>query len=196
MTVMQKPQKRADAQMHRTLLLDAADKVFSEHGVHVALELVTAQAGVSRATLYRNFPDRDALMGALLERTFEKLEAQAQQLQGRGDALFCVLEHMASLVADSAPVSDHWRAADRDSPVLAGAQQRLTRLVKPLLLQAIASGTCRADLTTKDVILVSSMLGSGLRGRTQAQRRSLSRRALHLLLDGLRAAPAHADTAP
>ena len=193
MTFMQKIQKRSDAQMHRTLLLDAADKVFSEHGVHVALELVTAQAGVSRATLYRNFPDRDALMGALLERTFEKLEAQAQQLQGRGDALFCVLEHMASLVADSAPVSDHWRAADRDSPVLAGAQQRLTRLVKPLLLQAIASGTCRADLTTKDVILVSSMLGSGLRGRTQAQRRSLSRRALHLLLDGLRATPTDAQ---
>ena len=193
---MQKIQKRSDAQVHRALLLDAADKVFSEHGVHVALELVTAQAGVSRATLYRNFPDRDALMGALLERTFEKLEAEALQLQGRGDALFCVLENMAGLVADSAPVSDHWRAADKDSPVLAGAQRRLTRLVKPLLQQAIASGTCRADLTAQDVILVSSMLGSGLRGRTRAQRRSLSRRALHLLLDGLRASPAHVNITP
>lgn len=193
---MQKIQKRSDAQMHRTLLLDAADKVFSEHGVHAALELVTAQAGVSRATLYRNFPDRDALMGALLERTFEKLEAQAHNMQKRNDALFCMLEHMASLVADSAPVSDHWRAADRDSPVLAGAQRRLTRLVKPLLAQAISSGTCRADLTAKDVILVSSMLGSGLRGRNAAQRRSLSRRALHLLLDGLRVAPARVNITP
>ena len=193
---MQKPQKRSDAQMHRTLLLDAADKVFSEHGVHIALELVTAQAGVSRATLYRNFPDRDALMGALLERSFEKLEAQAQRLQGRGDALFGVLEQMAHLVADSAPVSDHWRAADRNSPVLAGAQRRLTRLVKPLLQQAIASGHCRADLTAQDVTLVSSMLGSGLRGRTQAQRRSMSKRALQLLLDGLRATPTQVDSAP
>ena len=194
MAVMQKPQKRSDAQMHRTLLLDAADKVFSEHGVHVALEFVTAQAGVSRATLYRNFPDRDALMGALLERSFEKLEAQAQRLQGRGDALFGVLEQMAHLIADSAPVSDHWRAADRNSPVLAGAQRRLTRLVKPLLQQAIASGHCRADLTVQDVTLVSSMLGSGLRGRTQAQRRSLSKRALQLLLGGLRATPSAAGT--
>lgn len=191
---MQKTQKRSDAQMHRTLLLDAADKVFSEHGVHVALELVTAQAGVSRATLYRNFPDRDALMVALLDRTFEKLEAQALRLQGRGDALFCVLEQMAHLVADSAPVSDHWRATDRDGPVLADAQRRLTRLVKPLLQQAIGSGICRADLTAQDIILVSSMLGSGLRGRTRAQRRSLSRRALNLLLDGLRVTPAHAGT--
>ncbi len=193
---MQKIQKRSDAQMHRTLLLDAADMVFSEHGVHAALELVTAQAGVSRATLYRNFPDRDALMGALLERTFEKLEAQAQNLQKRNDALFCILEHMASLVAECAPVSDHWRAADRDSPVLAGAQRRLTRLVKPLLAQAISSGTCRPDLTAKDVILVSSMLGSGLRGKNAAQRRSLSRRALHLLLDGLRAAPVRVNITP
>ena len=188
---MQKTPKRSDAQIHRTLLLDAADKVFSEHGVHVALELVTAQAGVSRATLYRNFPDRDALMGA-----FEALEAKAEQLQGRDDALFGVLEHMASLVADSAPVSDHWRAADRDSPVLAGAQRRLMRLVKPLLQQATEAGICRPDLSAQDVILVSSMLGSGLRGRTRAQRRSLSRRALSLLLDGLRAAPTRATMTP
>lgn len=193
---MQKPQKRSDAQLHRTMLLDAADKVFSEHGIHVALELVTAHAGVSRATLYRNFPDRDALMSALLERTFEKMEAHAQQLQGRSDGLFCVLEQMAHLVADSAPVSDHWRATDRNGPALAGAQKRLTRLVKPLLEQAIASGTCRPDLTTKDVILVSSMLGSGLRGRTRVERRSLSRRALYLLLDGLRAPPLHIAPQP
>ena len=193
---MQKIQKRSDAQMHRALLLDAADKVFSEHGIHVALEMVTAQAGVSRATLYRNFPDRDALMSALLERTFEKMEALAQQLEGRGDALFRVLEQMAHLVAESAPVSDHWRATDRSGPALAGAQRRLTRMVKPLLQQAIAAGVCRADLTAKDVILVSSMLGSGLRGRTPAERRSLSRRALNLLLDGLRAAPLRENPLP
>ncbi len=184
---MQPSTKRSDAQMHRSLLLDAADKVFAEHGIHVALELVTTQAGVSRATLYRNFPDRDALMSALLERTFEKLETQALQLQGRSDGLFSVLEQMALLVAESAPVSDHWRATDRNGPALAGAQKRLTRLVKPLLEHAISTGTCRADLTAKDVILVSSMLGSGLRGRTPAERRSLSRRALQLLIDGLRA---------
>ena len=193
---MQKIQKRSDAQMHRALLLDAADQVFSEHGIHVALEMVTAQAGVSRATLYRNFPDRDALMSALLERTFEKMEALAQQLEGRGDALFRVLEQMAHLVAESAPVSDHWRATDRSGPALAGAQRRLTRMVKPLLQQAIAAGVCRADLTAKDVILVSSMLGSGLRGRTPAERRSLSRRALNLLLDSLRAAPLRENPLP
>lgn len=187
---MQTTPRRADAQMHRSLLLDAADQVFSEHGVHAALELVIAQAGISRATLYRNFPDRDALMAALLQRSFEALEARAQQLDGQEDGLFRLLEHMATLVADSAPVADHWRATGRDSPVLARAQKRLSGLVKPLLAQAVAAGACRCDLTVADVLLVTTMLGSGLRGRSRTQRRSLSRRALALLLDGLRARPA------
>lgn len=186
MLTMRKIPMRSDAQAHRTLLLDAADQVFTEHGVHVALELVTAKAGVSRATLYRNFPDRDALMAALLERTFEKLEAQAKQLLDRDDGLYAMLENMASLIAESAPVSDHWRATDRDGPALAGAQRRLTRLVKPLLERAIEAEVCRADLTARDVVLVSSMLGSGLRGRTRTERRKLSKRAFDLLVDGLR----------
>lgn len=192
---MQAFPRRADAQMHRTLLLDAADQVFSEHGVHVALELVTARAGVSRATLYRNFPDRDALMSALLERSFEALEAQARQVAGARDGLFRVLEHLAALVTDCAPMADHWRTTGRDSPVLAQAQRRLNRLFKPLLDEALSAGTCRPDLTLADVLLVSSMLGSGLRGRTKAQRRSLSRRALALLLGGLRSAPSLAHPA-
>ncbi len=183
---MQNTQKRSDAQAHRVLLLDAADQVFSEHGVHVALELVTARAGVSRATLYRNFPDRTALMAALLERAFDRLEEQAHQLRGRDDGLFQLLGQLAELIAVSAPVSDHWRTTDRSSPVLAGAQKRLTRMVQPLVQQAIASAVCRPDLTAKDVVLVSSMLGSCLQGRTSAERRRLSRRALTLLLGGLR----------
>lgn len=177
--------KRSDAQAHRALLLDAADHVFSEEGVHVALELVIAKAGVSRATLYRNFPDRAALMGALLERAFESIEARALQLRDEDGGLFAILELMAGLVADSAPVSDHWRATDRDGPVLPQAQRRLIRIVKPLLQRAIDSGMCRADLTPKDIVLTISMLGSCLRGRTQAERRKLSRRALQLLMEGL-----------
>lgn len=186
---MLKNPKRSDAQAHRALLLDAADQVFSEHGVHVALELVTARAGVSRVTLYRNFPDRAALIAALLERAFERLEAEALQLEGQSNGLFQLLGHLAEMVALSAPVSDHWRAINIGSPVLAKAQMRLNRMASPLLAQAIASGTCRADLTTKDVVLVSTMLGSCLRGRTKAERRSLSKRALVLLLEGLRALP-------
>ena len=97
---------------------------------------------------------------------------------------------MGELVASSAPVADHWRAADRDNPILVDAQKRLARMVAPLLRQAIAARVCRADLTAKDVVLVTGMLGSCLRGPTLAQRRRLAKRALQLLLEGLREDPA------
>ena len=187
---MQRNPKRADALSHRALLLDAADRIFADLGVHVALELVTAEAGVSRATLYRNFPDRSALMAALLERAFDRLEAQAHGLDGRADGLFVLLGHMAAVNAVSAPVADHWRVIDRYGPVLTGAQKRLTRMFAPLLQQAIVSGVCRADLTAKDLVLVTSMFGACLRGRTGAERRRLSSRALQLVLGGLRPIPA------
>lgn len=183
---MPKHQTRSDALAHRALLLDAADQVFSEYGVHVALELVTARAGVSRATLYRNFPDRAALMEALLERSFHTLESEAQQFHAREDGLFLMLGHLAELIATSAPVSDYWRATDRENPALVAAQKRLTRLMSPLLKRAISADICRADLTTKDLVLASGMLGSCLRGRTNGERRRLSKRALDFLLGGLR----------
>lgn len=186
---MRPPSLRQDAQAHRARLLDAADHVFSEHGVHAALELVTEQAGVSRATLYRNFPDRGALMASLLERAFEGLEQRATALSDRADGLFALLGQVAELVASSAPVADHWRAVGRGGAVLIDARRRFTRLLRPLLSRAIASGACRADLKAGDLLLVVSMLGAGLQGRTPAERRTLSRRGFALVLDGLRADP-------
>ena len=53
---------RDDAATRRRRLLDAADEVFSEQGVNAPLELVIERAGLGRATLYRHFPDRTALM--------------------------------------------------------------------------------------------------------------------------------------
>ena len=43
-------------------ILDAAAHVLSEHGSGANLADVAAAAGVSRATLYRYYPDRDALL--------------------------------------------------------------------------------------------------------------------------------------
>ncbi len=43
--------------------------VFGQHGVTAPLDLVVERPGVGRATLYRNFPDRTALIEALLDCT-------------------------------------------------------------------------------------------------------------------------------
>src|SRR5271154_7070494 len=48
-----------------TAILDAAAQVLSEHGSRANMADVAAAAGVSRATLYRYYPHREALLDAL-----------------------------------------------------------------------------------------------------------------------------------
>ncbi len=55
---------RADARRNREALLQAAVELFAEEGTDVWLNAVAARAGVGIGTLYRNFPNRDALVEA------------------------------------------------------------------------------------------------------------------------------------
>ncbi|MBN9375033.1 MAG: helix-turn-helix transcriptional regulator, partial [Cellulomonas sp.] len=55
---------RADARRNRDALLAAAVEAFAKSGADVPLEAIAANAGVGVGTLYRNFPDRNALVEA------------------------------------------------------------------------------------------------------------------------------------
>jgi AcrR family transcriptional regulator len=46
-------------------ILEAAATVFAEHGAGASMAEVAAAAGIGRATLYRHFPSREALLEAL-----------------------------------------------------------------------------------------------------------------------------------
>jgi AcrR family transcriptional regulator len=60
--------ERADAARNRRRILGAARRLIARHGVHaVTLEQVAREAGVGRATLFRRFEDRGALLEALLD---------------------------------------------------------------------------------------------------------------------------------
>lgn len=176
---------RSDAAARRTLLLDAADAVFGEHGITAPLDLVVERAGVGRATLYRNFPDRTALIEALLQRTVEKIELHLQELGERDDALFELIIGMAKRIVHSPALSDYWRAVDPDDPAIKTARERILSLSEPALLRAKAAGLCRLDLQLSDISLISGMLGAALRGRTVEDRATLARRAIELLHPGL-----------
>lgn len=175
---------RSDAALRRDQILDAADAVFSSHGVTAPLELVVARAGVGRATLYRNFPDRAALMDALLERALAGLEDGAA-----GRDLFGLLEQVAQRIVASPAVTDYWRAVEPGHPAAKSGRERLARLFRAPLAAGIASGACRPDLRPSDIVLACGMLGATLSGGTPARRRSQLRRALELIKGGL-AAPA------
>ncbi|KRB89952.1 TetR/AcrR family transcriptional regulator [Noviherbaspirillum sp. Root189] len=178
---------RSDAAVRRDLILDAADAVFSEHGVTAPLDLVVERAGVGRATLYRNFPDRGALMEALLERNLQALEEHATVHANRDDLLFLLLERIAYRIVESPAVTDYWRAVGYDHPIMDAVRGRVSRIFRAPVARAIDAGLCRPDLSLSDISLISGMLGAALRGRSPGNRRQLVKRALDLLRDGLAA---------
>ena len=162
---MRQRQPRSDARANLQLLLDAAFEVFSEHGSQAALDLVAERAGVSRATLYRNFADRNALMRALLSRMVDQLQARAEELRPLGpDALAGFMSHWAETMVRTTPLVDFWRTLDRGDPTLVQAQQRLRAMLAPLLEQARQAGRCRPDLSVDDLVLVGGMFGAARRG--------------------------------
>lgn len=186
---MPSPTKRPDAETRRVQLLDAADAVFTTHGVNAPLELVVAHAGVGRATLYRQFPDRHAILLALLERSCERLYAKAQSLSAQPDAFFILLEHLAERIVRSPALSDYWRTTGLNDPRFTHARQRFKESFAPALQKAQAHGLVRSDVQPQDIALLSGMLGAALRGNTDADRRRLANQALGLLRRGLRPDP-------
>ncbi|GHH86186.1 TetR family transcriptional regulator [Streptomyces sulfonofaciens] len=72
--------RRADAVHNRSALLAAGERVFARSGVDVPMEEVAREAGVGRGTLYRHFPSREHLLGALMEEQAACLAAEARRL--------------------------------------------------------------------------------------------------------------------
>lgn len=71
----------------RERLLDVADELLADKGIRATtMSTVAERAGVSRAWLYRLFPDKNALVGAalirLVETTWERNHAELDAIEG------------------------------------------------------------------------------------------------------------------
>jgi len=130
-------------------ILDAAASVLSERGSSANMADVAAAAGVSRATLYRYFPDREALLDALASHA---LADSAARLADAGLERAPVVEAIERIVRALTAVGDRYT-------VLAGEQvdpDEVERLiaapVRAVLARGIESGLLRQDLPA-DVLL-------------------------------------------
>ncbi|MER7541231.1 TetR/AcrR family transcriptional regulator [Streptomyces sp. NPDC097704] len=73
---------RTDAQRNRDRVLEAAAQAVAEQGTLASLRDIARRAGVGLGTLYRHFPNRDALLEALLHQRFAHLAQRADALAG------------------------------------------------------------------------------------------------------------------
>src|SRR5664280_607749 len=88
---------RADAMRNRASILRAARELFAGEDPDVQIGDVARRAGVGVGTVYRHFPDKEALMGELVRERFtvfnERLRAA---LQDEGDAFDALADAMRS----------------------------------------------------------------------------------------------------
>ena len=181
---------RADARRNREQLLTAAKAVLAELGAGVNLEEIARRAGVGIATLYRNFPSREALLEAVYRRDVENLSAAATQLietMAPGDALHEWMRRALDYAATKKGMSSALASIkDGSSELYAYSSRLYIDAVTLLVRRAIESGDIRADVDPMDLL---GALGGFVYGSGRADWQPRALRLLDILMDGLRHKP-------
>ena len=154
-TVTTRP-KRADALRNYEKVLSAAREAFAEGGESTSLEEIARRAGVGIGTLYRNFPNRQALLEALYVGEVEGICRLAAELEDDLDpweALSSWFEHFIGYIATKrALASELTNYLDPDAPLFTGCRALLFAAGEPLLKRAQEAGAVRPDVSIGDVI--------------------------------------------
>ncbi|MEU3856958.1 TetR/AcrR family transcriptional regulator [Streptomyces sp. NPDC028722] len=192
-TVRKVSRPRADALRNRERIVTAAQEMFVEHGPDVPLDEIARRAGVGNATVYRNFPDRDALVREVVCTVMDRTaEAAERALAETGDA-FTALEHFVHTAADeriSALCPMVASTFDQHHPDLEASRKRIEQLVEEVMGRAEAAGQLRSDVGVGDLLIVVAQLSRPPAGTDCVRGDRFVHRHLQLFLDGLRA-PAH-----
>ncbi len=161
---------RRDVLRNRSLLLKSADALIRQSGMELSLNAVAHHAGVGVGTVYRHFPDREALIKALfeerVERIYEIMSAHIKDedpVEGLRAAVFEICEMQATDRGAWEVVGASSRESHREI-----AQTRLIPMAKKLARRANATGRLRVRFETNDLPVLlwaggalHSYLGSG-----------------------------------
>src|SRR5215469_6721374 len=183
---------RADARENRRRLIEAARDVLIERGPAAPLEEIARRAGTGIATLYRHFPDRQALIRDVILDALQRTADEARQAAAEEPDPFRALArymHRAIDVRTAAVIPALLAEAPFDDEQIRQARQTGAALLEALADAAHRAGTLRADVTPADIGLLIVRLSRPLPGGFPPEtNNSLSHRHLDLLIDGLRAA--------
>jgi AcrR family transcriptional regulator len=135
-----------EAILHNTVALVA------EHGLlSVTMSQIAGETGIGRATLYKYFPDVEAILLAWHERQINGhlgyLAEIREQAGDAGERLEAVLEAYALISHETRGHRDSELAAllHRDEQI-ARAEQQLRRMMRDLITEAQNSGDVRDDV--------------------------------------------------
>jgi AcrR family transcriptional regulator len=180
---------RRDAAANRERILDAARRLFSEHGLGASMDDVARAAGVGAGTLYRRFATKEALLDAILGDALERFHAFSLEALREDDAfagLELLLERTVQLQLENRAFLEVLAMRLHDEPQLAAARERVRPLIEQLVAKAQGQGTLRADVAASDIQVLFWELGRVVE-TTGSCASELWRRYVALAVDGLRA---------
>src|SRR5438270_2127507 len=147
---------RTDAQRNRERILEVAKKAFTRSGPNASLDDIAREAGVGAGTLYRHFPNRDALIEAVYRTEVEKLAAAERRLAAAMSPIEALRAWMLLFVdyiatkqiiapALNKVVGGPSKLFDSSGSLIKGA-------IHVLVERAIESGDIRPDLDPLDLL--------------------------------------------
>jgi AcrR family transcriptional regulator len=173
---------RADAVRNRARVLDAALEAFAAEGLSVPIDEIARRAGVGAGTVYRHFPAKEDLVGAVIVDQLQRIIDGGHALleAGKpGEALFTFLRAAVEWSATNRGLVDALAGTGNE---VEDAEAQFKELLGELLRAAQDAGTARKDVGVADV----KALMVGLQAM-QAYQPDKAATLTDVVLDGLRA---------
>jgi AcrR family transcriptional regulator len=190
-----KPGQRADARRNREAIVVAARERFGELGLDCQMEDVARSAGVGIGTVYRHFPNKGALIEALIEERFTRLAERANEALEQEDPweAFCdLMRWSARLSAEDRDLSGVLTQRP-ESCGISASKTGLPEATAKLIRKAQRSGQMRKDVVVEDVPTFMCGLGGVIGAPADSVPAQNWERLLGLVLDGMRA-PGNTET--
>jgi AcrR family transcriptional regulator len=148
-------------------ILEAAAHLLAEHDA--SMIEIAAAAGVGRATLYRHYPTREALLAALAAQALDELAERIADAALEDATVPEAIERLARVLLT---VADRYvvLVRERVKPNQEDADQRLGRPLRALFERGMREGILRPDLTSEAQLqLFASTVTGALQNNLQRE---------------------------
>ncbi|MGH2906874.1 MAG: TetR/AcrR family transcriptional regulator [Solirubrobacterales bacterium] len=178
--------RRSDFEQNRTSILAAADSVFTELGIGASVGTVSERAKVSPATVYRHFPNREALLHAVYVLRINAYAAAIEDAQQAEDPRIAFRDSVHAIVElQAGDRSFREILATRDDDPLEDRELlRFGVAFLDAIRRAREANVLRDGVREEDVMLLL-IATEGIARPTGGQSPAALKRTVDLLLDGI-----------
>lgn len=170
----------------RDATLDATATLVAEHGLaSVTMSQIAEATGIGRATLYRHFPDVEAVLSAWHER---RIALHLTHLEEVGNQPGSVGQRLAAVLGTYAQLSSHSHGADLGAVLHRGdhigrARHQLRDYLRDLIAGGAATGELRDDIPAEELAIFCL---HALGGASEMPSQGAVGRLVAVTVDGLR----------